>query len=88
MQGCLTISDGIIQYEGEAEYFRKSAKAFREQGVRLLGGCCGTTPDHIRAIASELKGLVPVKEKTITVKEKKMTVEVKEIQREIFLFKK
>lgn len=74
--------DGIIQYEGEAEYFRKSAKAFREQGVRLLGGCCGTTPEHIRAIAAELKGITPVKEKTITVKEKITMVEVKEIQRE------
>nr|WP_295970604.1 bifunctional homocysteine S-methyltransferase/methylenetetrahydrofolate reductase [uncultured Bacillus sp.] len=74
--------DGIIQYEGDAEYFRKSAQAFRQQGVRLLGGCCGTTPEHIRAFASELKGAVPVQDKTITVKEQKTIVEIKEFKRE------
>lgn len=74
--------DGVIQYESEAEYFRKSAQAFREQGVRLLGGCCGTTPEHIRAFAAELKGTVPVKEKAIAIKKEKISVEVKEIKRE------
>jgi len=46
-------TDGKFHYEGDPEYFRKSAEEFRNQGVRLLGGCCGTTPDHIRAFASE-----------------------------------
>ncbi|WP_173391075.1 homocysteine S-methyltransferase family protein, partial [Robertmurraya massiliosenegalensis] len=39
-----TYTDGKFHYEGDADYFKSSAKAFREQGVRLLGGCCGTTP--------------------------------------------
>ncbi len=50
-----TYTDGKFHYEGDAEYFRKSAQAFRDQGVRLFGGCCGTTPEHIKAFASELK---------------------------------
>ncbi|WP_066287884.1 bifunctional homocysteine S-methyltransferase/methylenetetrahydrofolate reductase [Bacillus sp. FJAT-29937] len=58
-------TDGKFHYEGDSEYFRQSARNFRDQGIRLLGGCCGTTPDHIRAFASELKGLPPIKEKTI-----------------------
>ncbi|MBY0120367.1 bifunctional homocysteine S-methyltransferase/methylenetetrahydrofolate reductase [Bacillus sp. S/N-304-OC-R1] len=58
-------TDGKFHYEGDSEYFRQSARDFRNQGVRLLGGCCGTTPDHIRAFATELKGLPPITEKTI-----------------------
>lgn len=56
-------ADGKFQYEGDAEYFKNSASLFRNQGVRLLGGCCGTTPAHIEAFAKELNGLSPVTEK-------------------------
>ena len=55
--GLPSYTDGEFHYDGEADYFRKSAHAFRNQGVRLLGGCCGTTPEHIRAFATELKEL-------------------------------
>lgn len=61
-------TDGKFHYEGDAEYFRSSAKAFREQGVRLLGGCCGTTPAHIRSFAQELKGATPIKEKVMKIR--------------------
>lgn len=57
--------DGKFHYEGDADYFKRSAQAFRKEGVRLLGGCCGTTPEHIRAFASELKNSVPVTEKKV-----------------------
>ena len=30
-----------------------------EDGVSIVGGCCGTNPEHIRALAKELKGLAP-----------------------------
>lgn len=60
-----TYTDGKFHYEGDADYFRSSAKGFREQGVRLLGGCCGTTPEHIRSFALELKGTTPVTEKVV-----------------------
>lgn len=65
-----TYTDGKFHYEGDADYFRKSALEFRAQGVRLLGGCCGTTPAHIAAFASELKGTLPVTEKQVEVKKK------------------
>ena len=32
------------------------AKAWREQGARIIGGCCGTSPDHIRALREWLSG--------------------------------
>lgn len=57
--------DGKFHYEGDADYFKQSAQAFRKEGVRLLGGCCGTTPEHIRAFAFELKNSVPVTEKKV-----------------------
>ena len=35
---------------------------FAERGwVNIVGGCCGTTPDHIRAIAESVRGLAPHK---------------------------
>ena len=61
-------TDGKFHYEGDADYFRKSAQGFRQEGVRLLGGCCGTTPEHIKAFASELKNSVPITEKIVELK--------------------
>ena len=37
------IDDGRIVYESEADYFGKAALYLRDAGVRLIGGCCGTT---------------------------------------------
>src|SRR5699024_6708025 len=42
-----------------------SAKELRDQGARLIGGCCGTTPEHIQAIACGVKNSVPVIEKEV-----------------------
>lgn len=57
--------DGRYIYLSTPEYFADSALRLREQGVRLIGGCCGTTPEHVRAIARALNGLEPVTEKTV-----------------------
>jgi homocysteine S-methyltransferase len=59
--------DGRYIYLSTPEYFAESALKLREQGVRLIGGCCGTTPEHIRAIAQALRGLEPVREKRVIV---------------------
>ncbi|WP_096436832.1 bifunctional homocysteine S-methyltransferase/methylenetetrahydrofolate reductase [Alteribacter populi] len=60
--------DGRLVYDSNADYFQKSAEALRKQGVRLIGGCCGTTPEHIEAIAKAVKHTTPVTEKTIKTK--------------------
>ena len=75
--GLPSYTDGEFHYDGEPDYFRKSARAFREQGVRLLGGCCGTTPEHIRAFALELKDTIPVHNKKTIIKEERITVSTK-----------
>ncbi|WP_042461063.1 bifunctional homocysteine S-methyltransferase/methylenetetrahydrofolate reductase [Neobacillus dielmonensis] len=58
-------TDGKFHYEGDPNYFRSSALEFRQQGIRLLGGCCGTTPEHIKAFALQLKNSVPVTKKIV-----------------------
>lgn len=58
--GRLGLYDGEYQYKSTPEYFGERALSLREQGVRIIGGCCGTTPEHIKAIAGALKGLAPL----------------------------
>ena len=41
------------------EYMASYARRFIASGVRLVGGCCGTTPEHIRQIALAVKQLAP-----------------------------
>ena len=45
----------------EAHEFAEYAKLMAEMGVTILGGCCGTTSEHIKAIKNVLKNLEPVK---------------------------
>jgi len=58
--GLLSLIDGEYTYPSEPAYFGAMAQRFRDIGVRIFGGCCGTTPAHIRAIADALRGLEPV----------------------------
>lgn len=81
--GLPAYTDGKFHYEGDPEYFGKSAQSFRNQGVRLLGGCCGTTPEHIRAFADELMGLAPVLNKKIPAKKSKIIVTPADVKRPV-----
>jgi homocysteine S-methyltransferase len=47
---------GRIMYPANPEYFGEYALAFCEAGARLIGGCCGTTPEHIAAMRHALDG--------------------------------
>jgi len=51
--------DGKITYAAGPEYFGDCARRFADRGARLIGGCCGTTPGHIAAIAASLAGWTP-----------------------------
>lgn len=46
-------------YMASPDYFKEYATLFIEHGANLVGGCCGTTPDHIRAMADAVKGQKP-----------------------------
>jgi homocysteine S-methyltransferase len=45
------------------EYMAQYSRRFVQAGVRLIGGCCGTTPEHIKQICSEIRSLQPVRER-------------------------
>lgn len=46
---------GRIMYPADAEYFGDYALSFREAGANIVGGCCGTTPQHIAAMKKALE---------------------------------
>ena len=51
--------EGRNLYLSSPEYLAQYARRFINAGVRLVGGCCGTTPDHIRAIKAAVRSLAP-----------------------------
>src|SRR6266404_5991617 len=53
--------DRIVYPKSSPEYFALFAREAAAAGVRILGGCCGTTPAHIRAMAEAVKSLRPAK---------------------------
>ena len=68
-----------VKYQGRPEYFARELGRLAAEGtVRILGGCCGTTPAHIAALRAELDSL-PVVKKTAPAEEfstvKEQTVE-------------
>ena len=57
--------DRIVYPKSSPEYFALFAREAAAMGVRILGGCCGTTPAHIQAMAEAVKSLRPVKAATV-----------------------
>jgi len=53
--------DRIVYPKSSPEYFALFAREAAALGARILGGCCGTTPAHIRAIADAVRDLPPRK---------------------------
>jgi methionine synthase I (cobalamin-dependent)/5,10-methylenetetrahydrofolate reductase len=51
--------DRVVYPKSSPEYFALFAREAAEAGARILGGCCGTTPAHIRAMAEQVKALKP-----------------------------
>jgi methionine synthase I (cobalamin-dependent)/5,10-methylenetetrahydrofolate reductase len=46
---------GRIMYPADADYFGDYAVSFREAGANIVGGCCGTTPQHIATMKKALE---------------------------------
>ena len=63
--GIPRVQDGRTVFPITPEEMAIFALRFLEAGVSILGGCCGTTPAHIRAIAPIVKGKPP-KERSLT----------------------
>lgn len=58
--------DGHIHYDGTPDLMADYACLARDSGATIIGGCCGTTPDHLRAMRNALetrpKGALPTLE--------------------------
>jgi homocysteine S-methyltransferase len=55
--------EGRTVYLASPEYVASYARRFIACGVRLVGGCCGTTPEHIRQIAAAVRAMEPGRER-------------------------
>lgn len=53
---------GRIMYPADAEYFGDYALSFRAAGANIVGGCCGTTPQHIASMKKALESAVQASE--------------------------
>lgn len=55
--GYPVVTRARVLYQGKPEYFAREMGQIAAGGVRILGGCCGTTPAHIAALRAELDTL-------------------------------
>ncbi|MCD4814651.1 bifunctional homocysteine S-methyltransferase/methylenetetrahydrofolate reductase [bacterium] len=59
--GMPKVVDGRYFYLASIEYMAEYAKRFIQTGARVVGGCCGTAPKHIKAMHSAIRALFPGK---------------------------
>jgi methionine synthase I (cobalamin-dependent)/5,10-methylenetetrahydrofolate reductase len=48
------LAGGRVMYPATPDYFGEYALAFKDAGASIVGGCCGTTPDHIRSMRTAI----------------------------------
>ncbi|NLZ70560.1 MAG: dihydropteroate synthase, partial [Clostridiaceae bacterium] len=67
--GLPRLVDGNTVFDVEAEEFAADVAALVKKGVRIFGGCCGTTPEYIKALVAKTDELpaLPVADKNLTV---------------------
>jgi len=53
------VGDRIVYPKSSPEYFAQFARDAASLGVRILGGCCGSTPEHVRAMVDAMKNFRP-----------------------------
>ena len=66
--GLPKVVNGKTVFDVSAEEFAKEVTSLVKKGVRVVGGCCGTTPEYIKALKDEIGNLKPqpIKPKNIT----------------------
>ena len=76
--GMPELIDGQTVFNVEPEEFAEVGKKLVEEGAAIIGGCCGTTPEHIRVLKEAVKG-IPVKAPLQT-KRRMLTSERKSVE--------
>ena len=59
---------GRTMYMASPEYMASYARHFIQAGAKLLGGCCGTTPEHIKRLVDGIRPLVPRNQRRASVR--------------------
>lgn len=78
--GLPELEDGVTVYKTTPEEFAAVGKKLVEAGAAILGGCCGTTPEHIRALKEAVTGMPlkePLKEPRRVLTSERKLVEIK-----------
>ncbi len=58
--GLPQLVDGKVRFRRDVDHFAVYGRRLAEAGARLVGGCCGTTPEHVKALAEALWDFRPV----------------------------
>lgn len=66
--GLPTLIDGNTVFPDTPEEMAEYALLLRDAGANIIGGCCGTTPLHIKAMADVIRGLSPLKRNNPTIR--------------------
>lgn len=77
--GLPELVDGKTVYRMSPEEFKEAGKKLVEAGASILGGCCGTRPEHIRALTEGVKGLpvrIPLAEHRRVLTSERQAVEI------------
>ena len=73
--GYPTVLGSRTIYEGDPQYFAGQMEQLHNMGVRILGGCCGTTPKHLAATVEALGGHGPKQIPLVQPEQKKLQPE-------------
>ncbi|MBI3583008.1 MAG: homocysteine S-methyltransferase family protein [Nitrospinae bacterium] len=61
--GMPELCNGVTCYPSSPETMAEYAVRFAKEGINIIGGCCGTTPEHLKAIVKAVKRIKPRKRK-------------------------
>lgn len=70
---------GRQMYMASPEYVAKFAKRLINAGAKFVGGCCGTTPDHIKLVVDAVRALSPGRRTVSTISVEEQAVQVEPI---------
>ena len=59
--GMPELCNGVTCYPASPETMAEYAVKFAKEGINIIGGCCGTTPEHLKAIVKAVKRIKPKK---------------------------
>lgn len=77
--GYPTVVGGKNVFLSSPEYLREYARLYVESGASIVGGCCGTTPEHIKAMSQVVKGQRPRRKRIYAVSQTPAEVRRKEV---------